>query len=90
MSAKNSVTKVTLGEKSFYGFAGIGVGLTRNMIGLYLLFYYSDIIGLSPAYVSLAIMIGNIWDAVTDPLMGFISDNTRTRWGRRRPTRPVR
>ncbi|NQU08984.1 MAG: MFS transporter [Candidatus Abyssubacteria bacterium] len=84
MTAKNSVTKVTLREKSFYGFAGIGVGLTRNMIGLYLLFYYSDIIGLSPAYVSLAIMIGNIWDAVTDPLMGFISDHTHTRLGRRR------
>jgi GPH family glycoside/pentoside/hexuronide:cation symporter len=76
--------KVSLAEKSAYGFAGLGAGLVRNMIGLYLLFYYSDIIGLAPAYMSLAIMIGNIWDAVTDPLMGFISDHTESRMGRRR------
>jgi GPH family glycoside/pentoside/hexuronide:cation symporter len=64
--------------------AGFGGGISRSMISLYLLFYYADIVGLSPAYISLAIMIGNIWDAVTDPLMGFISDHTHTRLGRRR------
>ena len=84
MTAKNTETRISLFEKSSYGVAGLGGGLTRNMIGLYLLFYYADIIGLSPAYVSLAIMIGNIWDAVTDPLMGFISDHTHSRLGRRR------
>jgi GPH family glycoside/pentoside/hexuronide:cation symporter len=81
---RNSGKHITLLEKSAYGVGGLGGGLVRNMIGLYLLFYYADIIGLSPAYVSLAIMIGNIWDAVTDPLMGFISDHTHTRLGRRR------
>ena len=84
MNANNPQIKVGLAEKSAYGFAGLGAGLVRNMISLYLLFYYSDIIGLSPAYMSLAIMIGNIWDAVTDPLMGFISDHTDSRMGRRR------
>jgi GPH family glycoside/pentoside/hexuronide:cation symporter len=75
---------ISLAEKSAYGFAGLGAGLVRNMLGLYLLFYYSGVIGLSPAYMSMAIMIGNIWDAVTDPLMGFISDHTESRMGRRR------
>ena len=84
MGAKDSGIRVTLAEKSAYGVAGLGGGLARNMIALYLLFYYADIIGLSPAYISLAIMIGNIWDAVTDPLMGFISDHTNSRTGRRR------
>ena len=84
MSARHPETGITLFEKSSYGVAGLGAGLTRNMIGLYLLFYYADIIGLSPAYVSTAVMIGNIWDAVTDPLMGFISDHTHSRMGRRR------
>jgi len=84
MGKERAKSKITLPEKVSYGFAGFGSGLVRNMIGLYLLFYYSDVIGLSPAYISLAIMIGNIWDAVTDPLMGFISDHTHTRMGRRR------
>jgi len=81
---KNAATSIRLPEKVFYGVAGFGGGISRNMISLYLLFYYADVVGLSPAYISLAIMIGNIWDAVTDPLMGFISDHTHTRLGRRR------
>ncbi|MBI5115276.1 MFS transporter [Candidatus Poribacteria bacterium] len=84
MKTTNSRNKVSIFEKSCYGASGFGIGLTRNMIGIYLLFYYADVIGLSPAYISLAIMIGNVWDAITDPLMGFISDHTHTRWGRRR------
>ncbi len=83
-SMNDSDARVSLREKTAYGFAGMGSGLIRNMIALYLLFYYADIIGLSPAYVSLAMMIGNIWDAVTDPLMGFVSDHTHSRMGRRR------
>lgn len=81
---KDPGNKVTLFEKSAYGVGGLGAGLIRMMMSMYLLFYYADKIGLNPAYVSLAIMIGNIWDAVTDPLMGFISDHTRSKIGRRR------
>ncbi|OAM91662.1 MFS transporter [Termitidicoccus mucosus] len=42
-------------------------------------------LGVSPATVGAILMIGRIWDAITNPLMGAISDNTRTKWGRRRP-----
>lgn len=42
-------------------------------------------LGLSPALVGLALALPRVWDAFTDPVMGLISDNTRTRWGRRRP-----
>ena len=41
--------------------------------------------GISPWIVSLLFMAFRLWDAITDPVMGWISDNTRTRWGRRRP-----
>lgn len=82
---KNGMGKITLFEKTSYGISGFGVGVGRQMIAMYLLIYYVDEIGLSPAYVGLAIMIANIWDAVTDPLMGVISDHTQTRLGRRRP-----
>ncbi len=46
---------------------------------------YNIILGVNPALVGLVLTIMRLWDAVTDPLMGNISDNTRTRWGRRRP-----
>jgi GPH family glycoside/pentoside/hexuronide:cation symporter len=46
---------------------------------------YVAMLGLSPLWVSMAMMIFRIYDAFTDPVMGWISDNTRSRWGRRRP-----
>jgi len=46
---------------------------------------YVAMLGLSPLWVSMAMMLFRVYDAFTDPVMGWISDNTRTRWGRRRP-----
>ena len=63
-------TRLGMFEKTAYGAAGFGGGLTRNMLALYLLFYYADVVGLNPAYVSLAVMFGNIWDPQFNRLMG--------------------
>jgi GPH family glycoside/pentoside/hexuronide:cation symporter len=52
--------------------------------GFYM-FYYIDELGLAVAMAAIINVIYGIWDAVDDPLVGFLSDNTRTRWGRRRP-----
>jgi Na+/melibiose symporter-like transporter len=51
----------------------------------FLLFFYSQIVGLDPWLAGIALTIGRVWDAVSDPLMGEISDRTRSRLGRRRP-----
>ena len=51
----------------------------------YYMFYYVDVLGLAVTLAAIVNVIYAIWDAVNDPLMGYISDNTRTRWGRRRP-----
>jgi Na+/melibiose symporter-like transporter len=51
----------------------------------FLLFFYSQVVGLDPWLAGIALTLGRIWDAVSDPLMGTISDRTRSRWGRRRP-----
>lgn len=51
----------------------------------FLLFFYSQVVGLDPWLAGIALTLGRLWDAVSDPLMGAISDRTRSRWGRRRP-----
>jgi GPH family glycoside/pentoside/hexuronide:cation symporter len=52
---------------------------------LFLMYFYTDVLGLSPALAGLIYLIAMVWDAVTDPIMGMIADRTRTRWGRFRP-----
>lgn len=59
--------------------------ITMNGAGNFGMIYMTQILGLSPVWASWAISIAILWDAVTDPIMGHISDNTRTRWGRRHP-----
>jgi GPH family glycoside/pentoside/hexuronide:cation symporter len=71
--------------KLFYGSGDIGFSLTTTLIGAYLAIFLTDVVGLSPGAVGTAIFIGSTWDYFNDPIMGHISDRTRTRWGRRRP-----
>ncbi|MBN1480285.1 MFS transporter, partial [candidate division KSB1 bacterium] len=51
----------------------------------FLMFFYTDIFGISAAAVGTMLMVSRFWDAVNDPLMGIIADRTNTRWGRFRP-----
>jgi glycoside/pentoside/hexuronide:cation symporter, GPH family len=59
--------------------------LTMNGIANFAMLYYTQVLGLSASYAGLALAITLVWDAVTDPVMGHITDNTRTRWGKRLP-----
>jgi GPH family glycoside/pentoside/hexuronide:cation symporter len=56
-----------------------------TVMGFWALNYLTDIVGLPAALAGGAVMLGKAWDALTDPVMGALSDRTRTRWGRRRP-----
>src|SRR3954462_14988027 len=73
------------GELCAYG-AGI-IGYQSPHMGLAQLAMplFNVGLGLAPAVVGAVLMIGRLWDAAINPLMGAISDNTRSRWGRRRP-----
>lgn len=68
-----------------YGVGDFAFNLFFATAGLYLLFYYTDVLGLSPAIAGWVFAGALIWDAVFDPVMGYVASRTRTRWGRYRP-----
>jgi len=59
--------------------------LTFNGISAYFMLYYTQALGLPYAEASLAFAVSSLWDALVDPLIGHLSDNTHSRWGRRIP-----
>ncbi|KUK14813.1 MAG: Sugar (Glycoside-Pentoside-Hexuronide) transporter, partial [Petrotoga mobilis] len=77
--------KLPLKTKLFYASGDIFGGGAFNIINFFYAIFLTDVIGLKMQYIAPILLIGRIWDAVTDPLMGFITDNTRTKFGRRRP-----
>lgn len=76
--------KVKTKNLIFYGMGDIFGGGSFIIIGTLFLIFLTDVVGLKPSLAGLVLIIGKIWDAVSDPLMGYISDNTKSRFGRRR------
>lgn len=86
MSMKNlSSDKLKLSEKIAYGFGDFASSMFWKLFSMFLLFYYTDVFGISAAAVGTMFLITRIWDAINDPLMGMIADRTYTRWGKFRP-----
>ncbi|RLD00398.1 MAG: hypothetical protein DRI46_07550 [Chloroflexi bacterium] len=77
--------KLTQAKKIMYGAGDIGFSLTSTILGVYFLFFMIEVVGLRPAVAAIPIGVGKVWDFINDPIFGYISDRTRTRWGRRRP-----
>lgn len=82
-AAKSELTSTR--TKLLYGFGSIAFGIKDNGFQTILLLFYNQVIGLPSALVGTAIMIALVIDAFLDPVVGQISDNLRTRWGRRHP-----
>ena len=78
-------TKVPLGQKLAFALGMAPSLLMLNSIDYLAMPIYNIALGVSPILIGIALAIPKFWDAITDPLMGNISDNTRTRIGRRRP-----
>lgn len=68
-----------------YGIGAAAYGIKEGGFGYFLLIFYSQVLGLSAASVGAAITIALLFDAFVDPLIGYWTDNTRSRWGRRHP-----
>ncbi len=76
---------IPLRTKLLYGIGQAAEGLKTAPFELFLLFYYTQVLGLSGTLVGLAILLAMLVDAVTDPLVGMLSDHLSTRLGRRHP-----
>lgn len=77
--------KQSAGKKLCFGVGALGKDLCYAMISTYLMIYFTDTVGLAPLFVGNLFLVARVWDAVNDPMMGFVVDNTRSRWGKFRP-----
>jgi len=86
MTDTPTTEKLAARTKVLYGVADGGIAMLTASIQFFLLFFYTDVLGMDPGLTGTALLVGKLtWDAVNDPLFGYLSDRTRTRIGRRRP-----
>jgi Na+/melibiose symporter-like transporter len=85
MSAAGSPERVALSTKVVFGYGSVAEGTKETAFNVFLLFYYNQVLGLPGALSGAAILLALCVDAITDPLIGAVSDNFRSRWGRRHP-----
>ena len=69
-------------EKLCFGIGAIGKDAICNLVGAFLMLYFTDTLYLAPAFVGVLFFVARIWDAINDPMMGMIVDNTHTRFGK--------
>ncbi|MEO0806463.1 MAG: MFS transporter [Cyanobacteria bacterium J06643_4] len=77
--------KLSLPVKLAYGAGDLGAGLTSQFLSFFLLIFLTDVAGMRPVVAGSVLAVGKVWDAINDPLVGMMSDRTKTRWGRRYP-----
>jgi sugar (glycoside-pentoside-hexuronide) transporter len=77
--------RLTAAERLGYGVGDLGINLYFISAMTYLLYFYTDVMGISAAAAGGVFLVARVIDAVTDPLMGFVAERTRSRWGRLRP-----
>lgn len=83
--ALDRTAKLSRTEKIGFGLGDAGFNFYWAIIGSYLVFFYTDVFGISAAAAATMVTLTKIIDAITDPLMGGIADRTQTRWGKFRP-----
>ena len=85
MDALPKPDRLPIGTKLFYGSGTVAFGVKDQGFSALLMLFYNQVMGLPAAWVGAAIMIAMIVDALFDPILGQISDDFRSRWGRRHP-----
>ena len=77
--------RLSFWTKLVYGMGDWGNTTTSTIFGFFYAFFLNNVAGLEPLYTAPVLLIGMIWDAVNDPIIGVLADKVHTRWGRRRP-----
>lgn len=72
-------------EKIGYCSTEVGNQFVWTMVSTYLSIFYTDVVGIAPAVVSIIFLIARVWDGINDPMMGAITEKTHTKWGKFRP-----
>lgn len=84
MQANENNDRISTKTKLFYGIGDVGNAVLNTAINFFLLLFYTDAALIAPALAGSAMLVGKLWDAVNDPLFGWLSDRTRSRFGKRR------
>jgi GPH family glycoside/pentoside/hexuronide:cation symporter len=85
MSPPRDYSRISRGSLVAYGVSGFAGNTVGTCMGVHLFIFYTDTVGVAPLWISACLFVATLWDAITDPLMGQISDRTHWRRGRRRP-----
>ena len=80
-----SAGRLGISEKIGYGLGDTASNFFWKLFEYFLVFFYTDVFGISSKATGTMLLVTKIWDAVNDPIMGYIADRTRTSWGRFRP-----
>lgn len=84
-STKHSKNSMSLREKLGYAIGDMSFSIYWNLLSIYLLFFYTDVFGISAAAAGTMFLVTRVWDAANNPFMGIIADRTESRWGKFRP-----
>lgn len=82
---QDGIQKLSIREKIGYSLGDTGSNLFFQTFIYFMLFFYTDVFGITAKAAGTMFLITKIWDAINDPMMGMIADRTNTRWGKFRP-----
>ena len=77
--------KISLKEKISYGFGDFASSTFWTLFSMFLLYFYTDVFGITAAAAGTMFLVARLWDTANDPIMGMICDRTKTKWGKFRP-----
>jgi GPH family glycoside/pentoside/hexuronide:cation symporter len=84
-NGKMTNNKISISQRLGYGSGQVAIEIVFSTVGVYFLYFLTDIAMLGAAIAGTVIMLGKAWDGITDIGMGYICDHTKTRWGQHRP-----